>query len=310
MDRPDTSRLRVNFQLLALFDRVAKERTIAGAARHLGLSASMATRKIASLERAMNVRLFQRTTRSMRLTESGMIALDWAREVLASYETVSDDMAVVQDQPSGIVRLASNEHTATVWLPEFLDSFSRRYPEIRYAISNTDALVDLREFEYDLAIHTGRIPDSSVIGIRLRDVERILCASPSYLDRLGRPTRPEHLADHDCLIHLPTEPGNWFFRHGKRLIGQTVKQAIISDSYLPLMEFARKGLGILRMGRQAVQDDLESGRLVRVLPDYKCVYPTGEVPGIWLLYPNRRLTRRTRVFADALAEYIRKRPRK
>jgi LysR family transcriptional activator of dmlA len=296
---------RVSLELLELFERVARAGTISAAARALNLSPSLATRKLAALEAAMKARLFERTTRRVRLTEAGATALVWARHVLEGYEQLSDDLGTLQGQPSGTIRLALNEYVASVLLPPFLEAFSRRYPEIRYDITNTDAIVDLGEGGYDVAVHSGHIPDSSVVGIRLRGVQRILCAAPSYLARRGRPTRLEELADHACLVHTPTEPGHWFFKRGKQVIGQPVNAAIVADSYLPLLEFARCGLGIIRVSRAAIQADLASGKLVPVLPEFQCVYPAGELPGIWILYPNRRLLRRTRLFVDELAAYVR-----
>jgi LysR family transcriptional activator of dmlA len=307
MDKREPAKPRVSLELLELLDRVARDGTISAAARSLNLSPSLATRKVAALERAMKARLFQRTTRRVRLTEAGAVALEWARQVLAGYEQLSDDLGTLQGEPSGTIRLALNEYVATVLLPPFLATFAQRYPEIRYIITNTDALVDPSEGGYDVAVHSGHIPDSSVVGIRLRAVQRILCAAPAYLDRRGRPTQLEQLAHHNCLVHTPTEPGNWFFRRGKRLIGQSINQTIVADSYLPLMEFARRGLGIIRVSRDAVQADLKAGKLVQVLSEYQCVYPTGELPGIWILYPNRRLLHRTRVFVDALSDYVRER---
>lgn len=299
---------RVSLELLDLFENVAKSGTISGAARALNLSPSLATRRLAALEQAMKARLFQRTTRRVRLTEAGAVALDWARGVLAGYEQLSDDLDTLQGQPSGTIRMALNEYVATVLLPPFLEGFSRRYPEIRYDIVNTDAIVDLGAGGYDVAVHSGHIPSSSVVGIRLRGVQRILCAAPAYLKRRGRPTRLEDLSAHACLVHTPTEPGNWFFKRGKRLIGQPVNAAIVADSYLPLLEFARRGLGIARVSRGAIQADLDASRLVQVLPEFQCVYPAGELPGIWILYPNRRLLRRTRLFVDELAAYVRDEP--
>ncbi len=297
----------MNVDLLRLFDRVVREGSISRAAHALNLSPSLATRRVAALERTLGVRLFNRTTRRLTLTEPGGTALDWARRMLGDCEQLMDDLGTLRSQPSGTIRLALNEYVATVHLPPFLERFSRRYPEIRYDIANTDALVDLAHGEYDVAIHSGHIPNSSIIGVRLRGVQRILCASPAYLERRGTPTRLEDLMRHDCLVHPPTEPGTWFFRRGKRLIGQPVSSLITADSYLPLIEFARRGLGIIRVSKAAIAPDLKTGRLRQILPHYQCVYPAGELPGIWLLYPNRELLQRTRLFVDEFSDFVRDR---
>lgn len=297
---------RVTMDLLLLFVRIAELGSIASAARELDISPSFATRRIAALERALATRLFQRTTRSVKLTESGGIALKWARNALENYSKVTDDLAAVEGQPSGLIRVALGEYAALVFLPKFLGDFALRYPEIRFTITTTDNVVKLVDEGYDVAVHSGLIPDSNFVGIRLYDVQRILCASPEYIRHRGMPRRLEDLAEHNCLVHAPSEEKNWFFERNKRLIGQPLNQYVLADDYLVLIELARNGLGIIRVSQNAVRADLRSGRLVQILPDYQCVYSTGELPGMWIIYPNRRLLLRTRVFVEALTKYMEK----
>lgn len=297
---------RVSMDLLRLFARVADLGSIAGAARELDVSPSFATRRVAALERALSTRLFQRTTRSVKLTEGGAIALKWAKSALENYAEVADDLAAVEGRPSGLIRVALSEYAALVFLPKFLSDFAHRYPDIRFAITTTDSIVKLVDEGYDVAVHSGLIPDASFVAIRLRDVQRILCASPAYIERKGLPRRLEDLSEHNCLVHTPTETKNWFFKRGKRVMGQSLNQYILVDDYLVLIELARSGLGISRISRHAVREDLRTGRLVQILPEYQCVYSTGELPGLWIIYPNRRLLLRTRVFVDALTQYLEK----
>ncbi|MBL8384306.1 MAG: LysR family transcriptional regulator [Burkholderiales bacterium] len=291
----------VNMHLLELFVAVADHGSFAGAARTLGISPSLAVRKIAALERSLGVRLFQRTTRSVKLAEAGQVALQWARRTLASYESVADDLASLAARPSGLVRLAVNHYAATTYLPGILERFCLRYPEIRLAITTTDSVVRLIDEGHDLAVHSGRIPDSGVVATRVREFRRVLCAAPAYLARRGAPEVPADLGAHDCLVHATNEPNNWFFRKGRRLTAQPVRPYIEADTHLLLHELACHGLGIARLGYNVVRRDLEDGRLVEVMPDYKSVYSTGELPGIWILYPNRRVLYRTRVLIDFLA---------
>ena len=150
--------------------------------------------------------------------------------------------------------------------------------------------------------------NTNVVGVRLRDVRRILCASPDYLKRGGVPSNLKDLSHHNCLVHGPTEPKNWFFRRRQRLTGQAVNPYVTLDDHLALVAMARNGLGIIRVSLNAVRDDLRSRRLVQLLPEYECVYQTGELPGLWIMYPNRRLPFRTRVFVDALTRHLRKLP--
>ena len=306
MPAPASKTPPVSMDLVRLFVCVAERGSIARAARELDVSASLATRRLAALERALSTRLFQRTTRSVKLTDAGAITLKWAKEALENYAQVSDDLAAAEGQPTGLIRIALTEYVALTLLPKFLADFGRRFPQIRFSIVTTDSVVKLVDEGYDVAVHSGLIPDATVVGIRIRDVQRILCAAPEYLKRKGVPRRPEDLAAHDCLVHAPTEPKNWFFRREQRLMGQALNQYITLDDHLALVALARSGLGIIRISHNAVREDLRAGRLVRILPDYQCVYSTGELPGMWIIYPNRRLPFRTRVFVDALTRHLKK----
>lgn len=297
-------RSRVTLMQLDLMQRVAALRNITAAGRQLGMTGSLAARQIASLERALGVRLFQRTTRSVRLTEAGERVLEWAHDTLNGFADLDDSVATMVQAPRGTVRLAVNHYAAGSYLPLVLAAFNEQYPDIRLSIIATDNLVDLVADGIDVAIHSGRIPDSSMVGIRVRDVHRVLCASPSYLGAAGVPNTLEELSRHNCLVHSSNEPVNWFFRCGDKTVGISVRASIEADSHNVLLELARRGLGIARLGRNIVWADIEAGRLVRVLPDYACVYPSGELPSLWILYPNRRLLYRTRVLVDFLAEKL------
>jgi DNA-binding transcriptional LysR family regulator len=302
--RPPADGEGISLPLLDLFVRVHKTGSISAAARELNLSPSLATRRLAALERAMQTRLFERTTRSVRPTQAGRGALEWAAAVVDGYAGVSDDIASLQGEPRGLIRISMSEYAATVFLPPFLAEFAALHPAIRYAVSTTDLLVNPASDGYDVVIHSGRVPDSSLVGVHVRSVQRVLCASPQYLARRGVPDTPAALARHACLVHAPTEPSAWSFQHGDVVLRQAVDPWLSADSYLSLIDLARRGLGIARISRNTVREDLRAGRLVQVLPGFRCVYETGELPGVWILYPSRRMMARTRVFVDAFARYL------
>lgn len=294
----------VSLDLAKLFTLVARIGTIAGAARALNMDASLATRKLAQLEAALGARLIERTTRSLKLTEAGRVALAWANEAVESFENASDEMASLQERPSGLVRVAVAQYTALQYLPRLLAEFCADYPDVRLALSTTDSLVNLVDDGYDVAIHTGQVPASGMVGKRLREFQRILCASPGYLAARGVPAKPADLASHDCLVHSANEPRNWSFHRGTSFVSQPVRARVESDNYAVLLELARQSLGILRVSENLVLEDIRAGRLVQLLPNYKCVYPNGELPGLWILYPNRRVPYRTRVFIDFMIKSL------
>jgi len=116
----------------------------------------------------------------------------------------------------------------------------------------------------------------------------------------GRPKKPENLIDHDCLVHTGQEQFNWFFRKGQQIMGQPVKGLIEADNNLMLRQFALAGLGIARIGENILEDDIKSGRLIQLLPEYTCVYPTGDLPGLWMVNPQRRVPFKTRTLIEFL----------
>lgn len=295
----------ISLDLLELFKEIHRCGSISAAARRFGISPSIATRRLAALERTLGVGLFQRTTRKLRLTEEGRLVLNWAGRSLGDYAAVVDEIAARKGRPAGVIRIALSDHAAAVFLSSFLERFSRDYPEIRFVIATTDHLVNPIEHGYDVVLHAGVIPQSNLIGIQIRPVERILCASPAYLAQRGVPRHPEDLASHACLSHLPSEPTNWYFKRDGKITEHAARPAISADSYLALIEYARRSLGILRISISPIREDLRQGRLVRVLEAYECVHQNGEVPAVWILYPDRRLLLRTRLFIDEFADHMR-----
>jgi LysR family transcriptional activator of dmlA len=300
------SKSAVTLDLLELFVEIHATGSISAAARKLGLSPSLATRKLAALERGMDASLFQRTTRKVRLTEGGQVALEWAKRALGDYTDVAENLADLKGRPAGVIRIALSDHAAAVFLPPFLKEFAPRFPKIRYQLATTDHLVNPLEHGYDVVLHSGLIPDSSLIGVQIHAVHRVLCATPEYLARRGVPLLPPDLTLHDCLAHSPSEPNTWYFQRDGKLTTQVVAPFLAADSHLALVEFARRSLGIARISRMPVRDDLRNGRLVQVLPEYQCVHQNGELPTVWILYPDRRLLRRTRVFVDAFTTYMKR----
>jgi len=294
----------VSTELALLLVQVARVGTIAGAARALGMDASLATRKLAQLETVFGARLVERTTRNLGLTEAGKVALAWATEAVQAFESAADDVASLQTRPSGLIRLAVAQYTALEYLPRLLTEFCASYPQVRFALSTTDSLVNLVDGGYDVAIHTGQIPESGLVARRLREFQRILCASPAYVAARGEPAQPQDLAHHSCLVHAANEPGSWCFRRGRTVLSQPVRAHVEADNYAVLLELARQSMGILRISENLVLEDIRAGRLVKLMPAYRCVYPNGELPGLWLLYPNRHLPYRTRLFVDFMVRSL------
>ena len=296
---------KISLELLELYLAVVRDGTISAAARKLSIAPSLAARKIAGLEKELNARLFDRTSNKVMLTQAGSAAHAWAEQVVTSHGFLKDDLAVAQGQLKGTLTLVINEYLCTAILPPFLARFSRKYPDIRFVVRMTDELVTPNDRDFDVAVHTGKIPDSRLRGLRIKDLQRILCASPSYLQANGTPASLESLAAHECLVHVQTPDGFWTFEQGGAILKQPIRATIMANSYLPLIRFACQGMGIIRVSQGSVREHLDSGQLVQVLPDCRCVHPDGSLPATWVLFPDGRTLERTRVFVNDFAEYLR-----
>ena len=302
------SKSRISLELLELFVSVVENQSISAAARSWNISPSLATRKVAKLEAALSSRLFDRTTRKIHLTEAGTTTLSWAKNVLERHSQLVEELGMLQGELVGDLRLVMNEYVSTILIPGFLALFSQKYPKIRFSISMMDDIVATEKRDYDVAIQAGRLPDSTLKGIRIRDYRRVLCAAPKYLTRRGRPETLEALLDHDCLTHQQAIDGYWTFRKDKVVVRQRVNQLLFSNSYLPLIAFARNGMGIIQASTGSVREALESGELVTILDEYECVSSDGSLPATWMLYPSGRVLARTKVFISELTEYLRELP--
>jgi LysR family transcriptional activator of dmlA len=296
---------RISLELLEIFVTVAQQGSISAAARHWNISPSLATRKMALLEAELKTHLFDRTARRIYLTDAGRMTLAWATEVLEGHAHLFSELDDVHKRVSGTLRVVSNEYLLTVVLPEFLASFSRQHPDIRFVLKMTDGVVSSENPDYDVAIYSGQAPDITLKGIRIRDYQRVLCASPGYLARRGRPETIQSLAQHDCLVHQQAADGSWTFRKGSQVIRQRITPVALSSSYMPLIELAKSGLGIVQISTGSVRRELEMGELVTVLDEFECANNDGTRPATWVMFPGRRDLLKTQVFVAALTKYLR-----
>lgn len=294
----------VHLDLLQLFVKVADAGSIAAAARQLDIAPSVASRRIAALEQTLKTRLLIRTTRRLSFTQAGQTLLEWARTTTTSFEEIADELGAMQERPSGMIRLASNDYAAITYLPDILRKFCTKYPEVRVQVSISNEPTKLLKDECDLAIHAGRMPDINLVGRKIRQYRRRLFAAPDYLTARGHPRSVSELADHNCLSHSASERLNWAFERDGEITTLRVEPYIEVDNYLVLRQLAVAGMGIARLAEDAAASHLARGELVEVLPQHRCVYPDGGTPAMWIIFADRRILHRTRLIADFLAQEI------
>lgn len=294
----------MDLDLLRLFVKVADAGSIAAAARQLDIAPSIASRRIAALERALKTQLIIRTTRRLSLTQAGQTLLEWARTTTVSFEALADELGAMQERPSGLIRLASNDYAAITYLPDILRRFCAQHPDVRVQVSISNEPAKLLKDECDLAIHAGRMPDINLVGRKIRQYRRRLFAAPDYLKARGHPRSVSDLAGHDCLAHSASERLDWAFERAGEITTLRIEPYIEVDNYLVLRQLAVAGMGVARLAEDAAAIHVERGELVEVLPDHRCVYADGGTPAMWIIFADRRILHRTRLVADFLAKEI------
>ncbi len=283
---------------MAVFAKVVDSASFAAAARHFGMSPAMVSKHVQTLEERLGARLLNRTTRRVSATEAGQDYYERAVRILAEMEDAETAAGDMQTSPRGQLRITAPVSFGTHLLAPVVADYLVQYPDVSIDLSLDDPYVDLLEKRFDLGIRFGHLANSSLIARKLYALETYLCAAPAYLEKNGAPHVPSDLAKHRCLIYTHAAPQNvWSFvdRDGKEedvhISGRF--QANSGDVLLPP---ALRGCGLLLAPDYLVEDHIKTGRLVRIMPEYK----THETP-VYAVYPSRNLSAKSRTFVDFLA---------
>lgn len=295
----------VDFNDMAVFVRVVEEGSFIGAGRRLGVPKSTVSRRVAELEARLGVRLLHRTTRALHPTEAGAAYFERCAPLVALAEQA--ERAVMQDQlaPTGLLRITAPSLLGERILAPIVFAFLARYPAVRVELHLADQRVDLVEEGYDLAIRAGNLPDSELVARRLGAASSCVVASPAYVAAHGVPASLVALRDHQCiLVGVGTGPHVWVLadEDGPRSI--PVTGPLVVNSVLLAYHAAVAGLGVARLPRFLVEEDIAAGRLLVVVEDRP-------IPGagVFALFPGGRAPpTKVRVFLDMLSEYLEGRP--
>lgn len=288
---------------IAVFVRVVEAGGFTAAAEKLHLSQPVVSRSVTALERRLGVRLLQRTTRRISLTEAGAELYRRAVRGLAELEEAELEVTRFQTEPRGTLRVSAPTSFTISWLGPTVAEFLQRYPAVRLDLQLQDHQVDLVAEGFDLAIRIATMDDSQLVARRLAPARSVLCASPGYLERRGTPEQPDDLLQHDCLVYTNgRSPGKWRLRapDGDGEIVVPVQGPVLTNNGLVEKFAALDGLGIVLLPTFYVADDLRNGLLRVVLPQY----PPVEL-GIYAVYPERRgLSAKVRAYVDFLKEKL------
>ena len=291
---------------MAVFKRAVEAGSFAAAARHFGISPEMAGNHVRALETHLGVRLLNRSTRRLQLTEAGGSYYERCNQILADIEEAEAEAGSKQLVPRGLLRIAGPLTFGVLHLASAISDYMTLYTSVSVDVSLTDRRVNLIEEGFDLAIRIGDSPDSTLIARQLASARLVLCASPAYLDRAGRPETPADLIRHACLVYSDLRsPRTWRFTAAD---GHTESVQITgpfaSNSPHLLVSLAVAGHGLIFWPSFAVSADILAGRLVPLLLDWRSRELT-----IRALYPHRSLlSAKVRSFVDFLVERFAREP--
>jgi DNA-binding transcriptional LysR family regulator len=281
---------------LDVFARVVTAGSMSAAARELGVSPPVISKRIRSLEERLGTRLLQRTTRQLALTESGKGFYERVVAILASVDEAEAWVSRRAAAARGVLRVSAPTSFGRLHIAPHLVEFMRAYPDITMDLSLSDQFVDIVAEGFDLAIRIADLQDSSLVAKRLAPNHRVLCASPSYIAAMGEPTTIAALQTHRLLVH---NADGWRLEGPSGLAQIRVESAVRTNSSEVVREAVVAGIGIALRSTWDVGPEIDRGQLQIVLPGWRA----SSRVAVHAVYPSRRhLAHKVRVFMDFLAE--------
>ena len=275
-----------------IFTRVVECHSFTQAALGLGMQKSTVSRRIVLLEERLGVRLLNRTTRKLRLTEVGQAYYERCRQIMLDFAEAEQAVMQLQLQPSGLLRITAPIEFGQLLLGRVLGEFMREYPQITAEVEITSRKVDPLEEGVDIAMQVGQPQGSTLIARCLLSTGRSLCASPDYLARHGTPQSVAELAGHLAIL-LPQDPPRYWPIQGQSIACQRV---LACNNITFAREAALAGAGIVGLPYMISREAVQSGRLVELLPQARL--PSSE---IYAVYPSRRFqAMKVKAFLDFL----------
>lgn len=292
--------------LMTVYVAVAEEQGFAAGARRLGMSPPAVTRAVAALEERLGVKLLDRTTRHVRVTEAGQRYLDDARRIIAEVDEADDAVAGINAAPRGHLTVTAPVLFGRLYVMPGIVDYLQRYPAMDVSTVFVDRVTNLLEEGIDVGVRIGELPDSSMRAVPVGRVRRMIVASPSYIEKHGAPHTPQELEQHTIVGSSGSSvPPDWRFQHGGSAQSLRLKPRLGVNNNDSAIEAVRSGFGVARLLSYQAAALLDAGELVEVLQDYA----TPAVPIHIVHRDSRQGSTRIRSFVDLMAERLRTDPR-
>lgn len=288
---------------VTIFVKVVEAGSFIGASRALNIPKTTVSRKIAQLEEALGVRLLQRTTRKVNLTEVGRLYFDRCVKILGDLEEANLAVTEMQAVPYGTLRLSASVVFGVTILNHWLAEFMRQYPQVNVELLVTNQYLNMVDKGIDVAVRAGPLADSSLVTHPLGAVPYWLCASPTYLEAHGEPTSPQALNHHTCLSIVSetlSELIPWTMKRGKEQLEIKAPNRLRVNDFLFIKQMLLDSCGIAYVPNIVVLDEVQTGTLVRVLADWQLIERE-----LYLVYPSDHyLSPKVRAFVEFVYQKV------
>jgi len=286
---------------MVLFAKIVELKSFTEAAQDLGVSRALLSRRLNALEQRLGVRLLNRTTRRLHLTEGGATYFQYCQDVLSTALEAEEAIQAIKSAPAGLLRVAMPIPLGQDLFGPLLPVFRDRYPDIQLRLDLSDQPPDLVGSGYDIVVRWGHnLPDSSYVAKTITGMPIITCGAPDYLATRKKICHPRDLSSHNCLIYSPLREGHeiWRFMDNGKPLALPVTGDIEANHGPVLVHAASAGLGLLFAPEFLVREQIARGELVEVLAEYRCN------AAIWAQYSHRVITQKERALLDFLCENI------
>ena len=281
------------FETMQIFAEVAKQQSFVLASEALGISAPAVTRAVAALEKHLGVKLFNRTTRHVRLTESGEKYLQDTKQILERLTEAEDALKGVYTKPSGTLTITAPVLFGEKHVMPIITEYLKLHPQVSIQAQFYDRVSNLLEEEIDIAVRIGPLRDSSLYATTVGEVKKVLCASPDYLSKAGTPSTLTELAEHQIVFPTSVESTPiWHFNHKGKKTSVKLNPQLSCNQNGGALRAAVAGYGITRLMSYQVGEELAKGSLQSLLPDYE----EAAVPVAIVHVEGRRMNAKIRSF--------------
>lgn len=295
----------MNIEHIKIFIAVYRAGSFASVAKDLDVAASSISRAIATLEAQLKVRLFQRTTRNLTPTQAGINYFQRVESLIEEFDATHQEIMDKSSEPSGPLRITASVAFGQIILAPLLKEFLQRYPKIVPELTLSDTQANMITDQFDIAIRHGRLPNSSLIARKLIDVKYRLVATPEYLSQTTQILTPQDIHKH-TLITFTYSGFNkeWTFKRDDNTETMSIHPALTLTNASAIKTCVMTGMGVAILPDWSIQEEIESGELIPLLPDWEfsgTLYETG----VWLMYPSRAfIPAKTAAFMDFLFSEI------